>query len=250
MEALAESPSGRSLSDLAQRVELVKSSVFRILFTLKSLGYVEQTGEGGAYRLTLKAMGLARFTSERPTLVSTARRYLEAIRDKLHESAWLAEWRRGGVIIVDEAPVSHRLRLSLDVGDQCPLHASALGKAIAAYIPPKLLEEALGPGPLRRFTNRTITSRPRLAMELSKVRRQGYAVNEEESVEGAVLISAPIFDAEGAAFAAVSVSCPTARCTEHKRGEMALAVIEGGKAISRDLEILGFKAAFGPEIYD
>jgi DNA-binding IclR family transcriptional regulator len=247
MEALAESEQPCSLTSLAQRLGLVKSSAFRILYTLKSLGYVEQTSEGGPYRLTLKVVALSRHAAGRPTLLSVARPYLSGIRDELHEAVWLAEWRQGGVIIVDEAPVSRPLQLSLDIGDRCPLHASAAGKAIAAQMPRAQLEAALGTGPLPRFTRRTIISRSKLALELAKVRHQGFATNQEETIEGAILVGAPIFDSQGTVFAALSVSCPSARCTPDKRRQMVRASIKGARSISADLAILRFHRRNRPE---
>jgi DNA-binding IclR family transcriptional regulator len=242
LETLAGSEGGCSVTALAAQLGLVKSSTFRILYSLKEQGYVERVSGNGPYRLTRKVLALARSTTFRPTLLGVARPYLARIRDQLRESVWLAEWRRERVVIIDETPAKNRLQLSLDIGDRCPLHASALGKAIAAYLPHAELAAALGDGKLSRYTAHTQTSRVALSAELAKVRRLGYAINEEETIEGAILAGAPIFDAGGAVFASLSVSCPTARCTSEKRHDMALAVMEGGRAISSDLAGLGFCA--------
>jgi IclR family acetate operon transcriptional repressor len=230
------------LKGLAARVGLVKSSAFRILYTLKELGYVEQPHRNGAYRLTMKALALARSPALRPTLVNVVRPHLERLREELHESVWLAELRGRTVLLVDAAETAHQLRLSLDLGDSCPLHAAALGKAIAAWMPPAELRAALGRGKLPAYTAKTIVSRARLAAELARVRRLGYALNEEETIEGALLAGAPIFDAQRAAFAAISVAAPTARCSARKREHMIRAVRETAAAISRELAALGFRA--------
>src|SRR5882762_9334172 len=101
LESLVESAEGASLKDIAARVGLVKSSVFRILFTLKEIGYVEQISESGQYRLTFKTTGLVRRSVDRPTLLNIARPRLIHLRDELQESAWLAEHRRHGVVLID-----------------------------------------------------------------------------------------------------------------------------------------------------
>ncbi len=240
LEALSERSQGMGLKDIASRVGLVKSSLFRILFTLRELGYVEQAQDNGSYRLTLKVLALARRPVVRPTLLSVARPHLARLRDELDESAWLAEWRRGSVVLIDVAEAPHPLQLSFDVGDQCPLHAAALGKVIAAYMSEEELNAALGRERLPRFTAHTITTRSDLAAELARVRRFGYAVNDEETVEGAVLLGGPVFDASGTVFAAVSVSCPTVRCTADKREAMAAALKRTTAMISEDLCALGF----------
>jgi DNA-binding IclR family transcriptional regulator len=147
------------------------------------------------------------------------------------------------VILVDVAEAPQCLRLSLDVGDMCPLHATAVGKAIAAHMTPAALEAALGGGKLRRFTSHTISSRAALREELNRVRRRGYALNEEESIEGALLVGAPIFDSLGNAFAAVSVNALAARCSAEKRRAMIAAVKHAAEAITKELVDVGFRSA-------
>lgn len=239
LEVLGEREEGVALAELARRTQLVKSSVFRILFTLRELGYVEQVNGGGVYAPTLKLMHLARNPARRVNLVSVARPHLMALRDVVGESAWLAELRSGEVVLVDSAETPHPLRLSLGVGDRCPLHATALGKAVAAHLPPA---EAEG-GRLRRLTLRTNTDLERYRAELERVRKVGYAVNNEETVAGAVLFGAPIFDSRGRVFAAVSAGAPTVRCMPEKRRMILDAVKQTARALNEELARLGFEAA-------
>ncbi|MBM3748393.1 MAG: IclR family transcriptional regulator [Acidobacteria bacterium] len=240
LEALSEG--ALHLKGIAARLGLVKSSVFRILYTLKELGYVEQTSPNGAYRLTVKALGLARSPALRPTLLNVVRPHLARLRDELQESVWLAELRGHMVLLVDVAEAAHRLRLSLDLGDACPLHASALGKAVAAWMPPEQLQAALGKAKLPAYTRKTVTRRSQVMAELARVRRQGYAVNEEETIDGAIVLGAPLFDARERAFAAISVAAPTARCTGRKRERMIQAVKRTAAGLSSELAGLGYRA--------
>lgn len=242
LQALAEGPA--ELRQIAGRSRLGKSSAFRILYTLKELGYVEQPGLNAPYRLSLSLLALARRPAGELTLAALARADLARLRDEFGESAWLAEWRGNGVILTEAAQAHHKLRLSLDLGDVCPLHASAVGKAVAAHLPAGELKRLLGGGRLPRFTPRTITSRSRLAAELAKVRRQGFALNDEETVEGAFLAGAPVFDAGGRVCAAVSLSAPTVRCVPAKRQAMIAAVKRAAAAISQELVRLGFQAPY------
>ena len=243
LEAVGESETGSGLKKVAERVDLVKSSVFRILYTLKELGYVEQAGGNGDYRLTLKTWALARRMKMRPTLVRIARPHLVELREELTESAWLAERRSGAVFLVDVVEDPHPLRLSYGVGDRCPLHATALGKAVAAHMSPAELQAALGQTELRRFTPRTIGTRTQLWAELAEVRRLGYAVNDQETVEGAVVIGAPVFDAAGICNAALSVSALNVRCPARKRTVIIAAVKRAAAALTKELTDLGFNAS-------
>jgi DNA-binding IclR family transcriptional regulator len=241
LEVLAKEEAPIDLKNLTAHVGMVKSSVFRILYTLRELGYVEQRGRG-SYCLTAKMFALASRSAIRHTLIEVAHPHLVHLRDALNESAWLAEWRGDRVVLTDVAEARHKLRLSLGVGDSCPLHASALGKSIAAFLSPEALAAALGTETLTRLTDRTITDRAQLLRELAKVRASGLASNEEETIEGAILVGAPIFDCRGVVFAAISLSCPTARYTPQKRRDMDALVKEASQSISQQLADQGFRA--------
>ena len=240
LEILAQATRPLSLKEIASQLGLVKSSAFRILYTLKEIGFVEQAEPGGAYRLTFLSVGLARRQAGHHSLIQIARPYLARLRMELDESVWLAELRRGRVVLVDTADSRHPLRLTYDLGDPCPLHATALGKSIAAFLSPAELQRCLGKGPLERFTANTITSRVALKEELEKVRQSGWAANREETVEGAIILGAPVFDAAEKVFAAISVSVPTARCLPEKRKAIIAAVKSASQALSAELKRTGF----------
>ena len=242
LESLVDSGEGAGLKDIAARVGLIKSSVFRILFTLKEIGYVEQVGESGRYRLTFKTAGLVRRSNERLTLSRLARPHLAKLRDRLQESAWLAEQRRHGIVLIDALEVSHPLKLSFNVGDLCPIHATALGKAIAAYLPREQVDALLPKGKLPKLTSRTLVGRSQLRAELLRVRQRGYAINDEETIAGAILVGAPLFDSLGRVFAGISVSAPTARCSRNKRREIVAQVLAASRSISRELGDALFRA--------
>jgi DNA-binding IclR family transcriptional regulator len=243
LESLVESAEGESLKDIAARLGLIKSSVFRILFTLKELGYVEQVSASGRYRLSFKTTGLVRRSVEHLTLCKLARPRLVSLRDRLQESVWLAERRRHGIVLIDVVEASHPLKLSFDVGDLCPIHATALGKAIAAHLSPEQVDALLPKGKLPKLTSHTLTRRSKLKAELLRVRRQGYAINAEETIAGVILVGAPLFDSLGRVFAGISVSAPTARCSAQKRRKIVDQVLAASAAITRDLRDAAFKAA-------
>jgi DNA-binding IclR family transcriptional regulator len=241
LEVMAERPQGMPLREIAARVGLVKSSTFRILFTLRELGYADKSENDGAYRLTLKIAGLTQRSSFRPTLVGVAKPHMNRLRDELWESVWLGEWRRDGCVLIGVEEATHQLQLSFKLGDSAPLHATAIGKAIGAHLAPEELEAALGKTRLERFTRRTIVSRTALRAEYEKVRKLGYAVNDEETIDGAILIATPIADSAGKVFAALSVSAPTVRCSAEKRKLMIAGLKRAASAITKELEIARFR---------
>jgi DNA-binding IclR family transcriptional regulator len=240
LESLAESENGKALKEIAQEVGLVKSSVFRILFTLKAEGYVEQPETNGVYRLTLKTAGLTRRNMKRLGLMAVARPYLTRMRNELDESVALAERRLHAVVLIDVLESMHPLRLSFHIGNDCPVHATALGKSVAAFLPAAELAELHKNQKLVRYTAHTKTKLRNFQEELKRVRHVGYALNDEETVTGAFLAGAPLFDAQGVVCGAISVNTPTARTSPARKKQLISAAVETAKRISTDLKNVGY----------
>ena len=240
LEALANSEYGKPLKEIAEEVGLVKSSAFRILFTLKEAGYVEQPETNGIYRLTLKTAGLSRRNAKRLGLATVARPHLVALREKLDESVALAERLLESVILIDVLETSHPLRLTFHIGDDCPIHATALGKAVAAFLSPKELAIFLKQSKLAQYTEYTYTKMRDLKLDLERTRRAGYSLNDQETVAGAFIVGAPIFDAHSSVCGSVSVNIPTARCSTARKKLLTASVTEVGRRISDDLAGIGF----------
>ncbi len=240
LEALAMSEHGKALREITKDVGLVKSSVFRILFTLKEAGYVEQPEENGVYRLTLKTAGLSRRNTNRLGLASVARPYLTMLRDQLDESVALAERRASSIILIDVFETSHPLRLNIHIGDDCPVHATAIGKAVAAFLPSTELAAFLKNSKLPQYTEHTHTKLRDLKLDLARVNKTGYAFNNEETVTGVFIVGAPVFDSRSTVCGALSVNIPTARCSAARKQQLIASVIDVGKRISAELADIGF----------
>jgi len=240
MEFLATAERGKALKEISAELNLVKSSAFRILFTLKESGYVEQTEANGVYRLTLKANALARRSSEKMRMTDIARPHLTALRDEIDESVALAERRSSSVVLVDVYETSHPLRLSFQIGDECPVHATALGKAVGAFVSAEELQSLLGGATFPQYTTHTKTKIMQLKSDLVAVRRRGYSTNDEETVAGALLIGAPLFAAAGSVCGAISINTPTARCSTKRRQSLISAVVRTSENISKDLRGIGY----------
>ncbi|MBS1820859.1 MAG: IclR family transcriptional regulator [Acidobacteria bacterium] len=239
MESLATSEYGKALKEIAAEVNLVKSSVFRILYTLKEAGYVEQEGSG-VYRLTLKTSGLARPNTDRLRLADVARPHLTRLREDLDESVALAERRSQSVVLIDVLETSHPLRLSFQIGDDCPVHATALGKAVAAFLPSQELNLFLSDSKLPQYTDRTKTKLLQLKSDLARVHKNGFSINDEETVAGALIVGSPLFDSSRSVCGALSVNTPTARCSAKRKQALIAAVIATGKSITEDLRHVGY----------
>ncbi len=240
LEALANSEYGKPLKEIAEEVGLVKSSAFRILFTLKQAGYVEQPETNGVYRLTLKTAALSRRNAKRLGLATVARPHLTSLREKLDESVALAERQDEAVILIDVLETSHPLRLTFHIGDDCPIHATALGKAVAAFLSPEDLARFLAKSKLAQYTEKTYTKMRDLKADLERTHKTGYSFNDEETVVGAFIVGAPTFDSQSAVCGSVSVNIPTARCSAARKKLLIASVVDAGKQISADLAGIGF----------
>jgi DNA-binding IclR family transcriptional regulator len=243
LESLSASNSGKPLKEIASDTGLLKSSAFRILFTLKEAGYVEQAGQNGAYGLTLKTAGLSRKNVEHLSLVAVARPHLVELQGRLDESVALAERRAGSVILVDVIECRQPLRLSFQIGDDCPVHATALGKAVAAFLSRDELDQWLRKHVFPRYTQQTNTALAALRSELQSVRQAGYALNDEETVAGAFLVGAPIFDSREVICGALSVNAPVARCSPAHRKLLTAGSVRAACAVSADLARIGYTHA-------
>lgn len=240
-EALARFNGSAELKDLAEKTGIGKSTVFRILHTLKELGYVEQVSHGQVYTTTAKVFGLARSPARRPRLTNIVHPYLVRLRNELQESAWFAEWCNGVAVLVDVVESRQPLRLSYDLGDRCPLHASALGKAIAAYLNDEDLMTVLPDETLPQFTPYTTEKRDDLVRELVLVRKRGYASNRQETVEGAVVFAAPLLLPSNRVVGAISVTSPLVRCPTAQRQKIIQHVKGAAHAASELLAQIDYR---------
>jgi DNA-binding IclR family transcriptional regulator len=148
------------------------------------------------------------------------------------ETVNLAVLDQGTVLYVDVIESPHEFRLSSRVGTRRSVHVTALGKALAAFLPEETRENILNSIAFQPATPRTIGNLVQFRQELEKIRRQGYAVDDEEAVQGARCVSAPILDSDGKPIAAVSVSGPVTRVSPNQVNALAGAVTSAARAIS------------------
>ncbi len=195
IETLRDAPDGLSLQALAAKTGYVKSSVHRILQSLRKHGYAQQDEPGGRYRLGMKFLALGRAVNGGASLVQIARPHLRGLATAFDETVYLAVLRGDRGIFVDIQETSRDLRLVGPLGAEVHFHATAAGKAMAAVLPPARREDLLARLPLPRLTPRTLTSRPAVDEEWARTRRRGVAANNEETISGAVFFAAPVFDA-------------------------------------------------------
>ena len=201
-----------SVTDLAQQLALSKSSVHRLLQTLKALGYVAQDGESELYRATLKLFELGGKALENTDLVREADEDMRGLGELTRETIHLGALDEDAIIYIHKIESDFGLRMQSRIGKRKPLHSTAIGKVLLAHMAPGKAQALLEGQPLKVFTPKTLTSVAAVLDILPRVREKGYAQDDEEAEPGLRCIAVPVFDRFGKVIAALSISFPTMRC--------------------------------------
>ena len=211
LEAFSQNPRGPvSLEQITQSVSLAKTTVHRLLYSMKKLGYVDQRSNGD-YLLSRKFYSLSAATLPYQHLANLASTAFQKLLARFGESVHVAVLEKGLVVFVAVAESQHAYRCAAEVGDRNYAHSTALGKCLLAHLAPEELTTVLDQRGLPRLTPQTIVDKDQLILELEKVRNHGCAISSGENTEGVTCVSAPIFGGDGQVVAALSVSGPTFR---------------------------------------
>jgi DNA-binding IclR family transcriptional regulator len=214
-----------TFSELTQRTGLAKSTTSRLLLALERARLVRR--EEGAYRAGELFVRYAWRSSSDAGLARIAQPVLERLGATTGETVNLGVAHAGAVEQIAQVDSPHLLGTTNWVGRRVPLHASALGKVLLAFGGAEL-----PPGHLERCTDRTITSRAALAVELEEVRHRGFGVTDEELEMGLIAIAAPVFRTSGSPLAALSVSAPASRLTKPELPAATAACVREAAALS------------------
>ncbi len=233
-----------ALGELAARTRQVKSSVFRILFTLERLGYVEKAN-GGRYSVNSRLSRLAGVPPPAFDLVSLAAPFMAELVQRFQETVNLGILDAGEVLYIHVIECSHAFRLAAHAGMRGPVHSAALGKCLLCRMPRAEVESILRTHPLEVLTPHTFHEPTAFYRELDKVRKRGYAIDNEEDSRGARCIGAPILDPDGNVRAAISLSGPAARVRPARDAEIAKALTEACRRIST---LLGYSAGLAGRV--
>jgi len=207
LAALEASPGCLSLAQIAQRVELPRSTVHRIVKALTTERFLVPVSSAGGVRLGPRLAGLA--SAALGELRQQVRPHLERLSERINETVDLAVLDRDHVIFIDQVAAPQRLQAVSAVGARFPAHCTANGKALLAELSTDQVRELL-PARLPRLTANTITSRPRLMEELERVRAEGAAFDREEHTAGICAIGRAIPDGVGGR-AALTIPLPALR---------------------------------------
>ena len=233
LEALVGEGRPLTLSELAERTALPKTTAFRYLYTLRSAGFVVQQEGTDAYAAGPRLAAMPAPAAAIEALRQAALPEMQRLRLRFNETVNLGVADGAEVIYVAMVGSTRSLRMEAAIGARDPIHSTGLGKAILAARP--ALERLAGlPRRLLRRTPGTITSRSALAEALAKAAEQGFALDLEENEPGAHCVAAAI--PLGGLAAALSVSGPAQRLPAEALARIGAALSQAAQAVAARLD--------------
>lgn len=223
------------LATLTREMSMPKSTLLRLLNTLRRHNFVHQDEQTKRFRLGWALIYLGRAAGRTFNLVDFIHPYLERLSKDSGETANLVFLDRHAAVYVDQVVTDNIIRGVPAVGAPLGLHCTASGKALLSRLPEERREEILQGIRLERLTERTITDPAQLSRAIEQSRVQGYAFDDEESELGGRCVAAPIMGKEGAVMAAVSVMGPTNRVNPDTMPRLARLVTRAAEEISTAL---------------
>jgi DNA-binding IclR family transcriptional regulator len=209
VELLAGSEHVLSVSQMAQSLDLPRATVYRLLKTLAQREWVIQDDK--TYRLSFRLAGLfnGAGADTEAALAERIQPLLERLVNETGETAHFAVLDGDRVVYLAKADSPHPIRMFSQIGWRGPLHATGVGKMLLASAETRLLSRICDDG-LERFTRHTIIDKDKLIAELALVRKQGYALDAEELIDGLTCVAVPLLSGDKVR-GAISVAGPAAR---------------------------------------
>jgi DNA-binding IclR family transcriptional regulator len=225
LEAVARAGDPLTVAAAAGRVGLDRTVAHRLVATLAARGYLQRDSRGG-YRLGPTCLALASAVTD---LRTVARPFLEALSTATGETVHLVVLSGREVVFIDGIESPRALRVASRTGRLLPAHATSVGKALLAALPPDGLDALYGQTGLAAVTTRTITDRDLLERQLTAIRERGYAVNRGESEDGVGSVGMAVRNPAGEPRAALSVALPLERWTDMTE-QHAVAALQSATA--------------------
>ena len=225
---LVESNPGITLSEIADSLDVSKSTVHRHLATLSQHGFV--TKRDGGYQLGLGLLDLGEKARQQRSICEIAKPKLEEIARETGENIWLSVEEDGDIVYLYRVSGKHHIATYASVGHRTKPHLLAAGKVILAHMDQQRADEIIADLDMSSRTNQSVTDEAELRRQIEQARERGVAYNYQEAADDIHAIAAPIFRPEGGVYGAISLFGPANRLTKQKLKteykELALQVAE------------------------
>ena len=225
-----------SIGELNDHLGWDKSTIHRLLSTLREKGYVQQNPQNQKYRAGIKIFEVGNQVVERLGFRRQCQPYLESLAATTKETVNLAVRDGKDIIYIDKIESSATIKVDLAVGKRLPMYCTGLGKAILAHMPEQEAMKILQSETMKAHTPKTLITLEAIQEQLALIRQKGYSLDDEEYVEGLVCVAAPVRNHRGEVMAAISIAVPQYRFAEgEKKLHYTKKVAETAGKISTEL---------------
>ncbi|MFH1090171.1 MAG: IclR family transcriptional regulator [Pseudomonadota bacterium] len=230
IEAIAAINGSATLAEIARKTALARSTAHHLLQALVEFGYLVQDIRARTYTLGPKLFRLTGRAWSKEQLAEIAMPFLDELSRRTGEGTSLAVLRDGVVTVIAKREPEGPVRVVQEVGARRPIYCTAVGKALAAWLPGPELDGIISRTVFERKTPNTITSSTAFRRELARIRATGFAMDNEEHIEGIRCISTPVRDHSGEVRATLCVVGPKNHLPQRRLSEIrqALATVAGG----------------------
>lgn len=223
------------LIELSNMLNLHKSTTHRLLNSLVYMDYVKQDEGTSKYLLTFKLLEVANRSLDHTDIFAIAHRYLKKLSMQTGETIHLVQKEGTEAVYIDKVESSvNSVRMVSKVGSKIPLYCSGVGKAMLAYMTDDEITQIWERSVIHELTPYTITTLEGLMERLKEVRKNGYALDDEENEEGVRCIAACILDYKGRAKHAFSLSAPKSRMEDAKIKELIPYILQLKEELSKE----------------
>ena len=236
LEYLDSSRRGLNISEIGRKLNIPKSSAHVIIVTLERLGYVQKKEDSLHYMLGLKAYGLGLGMMKSLSLSEAALPHMRALSNQLHLPSHLAVPDGDQGVYIQKVDTPGLIKIDTYVGRRMDLHCTGVGKTILAYGPQELHDRFLAKQVYIRYTRNTLTSPRMMQREISKIRKLGFAVDDEEEELAVRCVAVPVFQNSRFA-AALSVTGTTAQLPMSAIDEIAAVLRTTAEAIAPPIPV-------------
>lgn len=241
LELLGQSNVGLSISELAERSDLALGTTHRLLQTLIELGYADQDPETHRYTLGLRFLHLHGLVLRRLNLAERAMPLMKMLMRRVNETVHLAVLDGPDIVYIDRVEGLQTVGMYTTIGKRNRAHATALGKAMFAFMPATVWRTVAQEHGLPRYSPNTLTTPEALERDLERTRQRGFAIDNSEGPESVRCVAAPIYDYTGQVIAAASISGPKERMRSDRDEILGEMICDTCYNISTSLGYMGKK---------
>jgi len=194
------------ITEIARKLGMEKSTVFRAINTLRARHYVRQDPDTQKYSNSYKLFEMGHNVARNTGLPKMAFRFLQNLARCSRGAVNLGVRDGDKAVYIDKIENDDTVKVCMKIGQSIPLYCTALGKALLSYLPEWEVKSILSQIKFHRYTETTICNIDDLLADLSEIRERGYSIDDEEHLPGIFCVGAPVFNAKGETIAALSVA--------------------------------------------